>query len=325
MSEQLFVFTAGSLQAYQHYIDTIEDGFSLDSIKGFITSPMYNALKAIYGEDKIKAWGAVPGPQNVKNWERMQTGDRVLVYRKGYYEYYATVSFKIHNKELAKHLWATNQYVNHDETWEYIYFLKDLTEISVPTKEYNNLIEYSENYFPQGFAAISQDKLDLINEKFISIEGFLKALEEGEWVKQSNSYTPEIKKEIIRERYAKSISKTNLSEQNLENFLVERVEQIEPGLKLISRQLVTNEVGRLDLLCEDKDGNLVVVELKKMKAGSSIIDQVQRYMGWIITHKAKPQQKVRGIIIVGKKDTILEYAVKANPLIQVKVFSISFN
>ncbi len=31
-----------------------------------------------------------------------------------------------------------------------------------------------------------------------------------------------------------------------------------------------------------------------------------------------------GIIIVGKKDTALEYAVKANPLIEVKLFSISF-
>ncbi len=69
---------------------------------------------------------------------------------------------------------------------------------------------------------------------------------------------------------------------------------------------------------------MVVVELKKFKAGTSIIDQVQRYMGWVMEHKAKPGQKVRGIIIVGAKDTALEYAVKANPLISVKVFTISF-
>jgi len=67
---------------------------------------------------------------------------------------------------------------------------------------------------------------------------------------------------------------------------------------------------------------LVVIELKKMKAGPSIIDQIQRYMGWIKVNKAKQDQEVRGIIVVGKKDTALEYAVEANPLIQLKVFSI---
>jgi hypothetical protein len=78
------------------------------------------------------------------------------------------------------------------------------------------------------------------------------------------------------------------------------------------------------LLCEDRQGNLVVVEPKKFRAGPSIIDQIQRYMGWIMEHRAKQHQKVRGIVIVGSKDTALEYAAKANPLIAVKVFTIAF-
>jgi hypothetical protein len=131
MDQQLFVFTAGSLQAYQHYIDTIEDGFDLNKIKEFLTEKQIEALKAIYGEEKIRAWGAVPGSQNIRNWEKMQIGDRVLIYRKGNYEYYATVSFKVHNQEIAKKLWKINEYVDHEETWEYIYFLEDVTEISV--------------------------------------------------------------------------------------------------------------------------------------------------------------------------------------------------
>ena len=92
----------------------------------------------------------------------------------------------------------------------------------------------------------------------------------------------------------------------------------------MDRQVDTREVGRLDLLCEDKEGALVVVELKRFKAGSSIIDQIQRYMGWVMEHRAKEGQKVRGIIVVGTKDTALEYAARANPNITVKVFTISF-
>lgn len=324
MAEQLFIFTAGSAQAYQHYIDTIENGFTLDSIKGFLTEKMIELLNTIYGNEKIKAWGAVPGPQNIRNWDNMHIGDKILIYRNKNYEYYATISFKLHNKELAKHLWKTNIYVEHEETWEYVYFLKDLTEISVPIKEFNELIGYAENYTPQGFTSISQERIDYIMDKFLSIDGFLNALEEGKWIEKSERFTPEIKREIIREKISKSITKTNLLEQNLENFLAERVEQIEPGLKLKGRQIDTGVVGRLDLLCEDKEGNLVVIELKKMTAGSSIIDQIQRYMGWAMEHQAKESQKVRGIIIVGKKDTYLEYSAKANPNIQVKVFTISF-
>ena len=79
-------------------------------------------------------------------------------------------------------------------------------------------------------------------------------------------------------------------------------------MRLIERQLDTKEVGRLDLLCEDSEDNLVVVELKKFKAGRSIIDQIQRYMGWVSRHRAKPSQMVRGIIIVGAKDTALRRA-----------------
>lgn len=324
MEEKLFVFTAGSDQAYQHYIDTIEEGFSLESIKSFLEPITIEKLKAIYGDEKIKAWGALPGSQNIRNWNKMEVGSRILAYRKGNYEYYATISFKTHNKDLAKHLWKTNKYKNYEETWEYIYFLDGLTEISVPTKEFNRLLGYAENYFPQGYGPISKDRVKYIKEKFISVDGFLKALEAGEWVKESDQFTPEVKKEIQKERFSKSITKTTLLEANLENFLAERIEQLEEGMKLIKKQLDTGVVGRLDLLCEDKEGNIVVVELKKMKAGSSIIDQIQRYMGWIMDNYLKKGQDIRGIIVVGKKDTALEYAVKANPKIQIKVFEITF-
>lgn len=322
MDEQLFIFTASNPEAYQHYIDTIEEGFTLESIRNMVDEDTFQRLKAIYGDEKIRAWGATPGPMSKKNWERMQIEDRVLIYRKKSYEYFAIVTFKIHNKELAEHLWKTN---DAGETWEYIYFLRDLTEVSVPSDEFNKVVGHSHNYIPQGFGAMSQDKLDSLKERFVSVDGFLKFLVDGEWVKESDDFAPEDKKEIIKEKISKSVGRTNLLEANLENFLAERVDQIEDGLKLLERQLDTKEVGRLDLLCEDKEGNLVVVELKKMKAGPSIIDQIQRYMGWIMEHKTKDGQKVRGIIIVGKKDTSLEYAVKANPLIDVKVFSISFS
>lgn len=57
MHEQLFIFTAGSDQAYQHYIDTIEEGFSLDSISQFIDDDLYQKINKCYSDKKIRAWG----------------------------------------------------------------------------------------------------------------------------------------------------------------------------------------------------------------------------------------------------------------------------
>ncbi len=318
--QNLFKFTASNLEAYQHYIDTIERGFTLDSIKQLLSEKQVAYLHSIYGPNLIRAWGATPGRGNASTWEKLKTGDPILIYRKGTYEYYAFITFKLHNPNLARHLWKTNQ---EGVTWEYIYFLDKLVEISVPVKIYNELLNYDLDFNPYGFSPTDKKRVtDLVN-KYGSIEAFLDYLTEGKWVEKDLTYSPEIKEQIIQERFAKQIGKTSILEANLENFLVDDVSQIEPDLKLIGRQVDTKVVGRLDLLCEDKNNDLVVVELKRGAAGPSIIDQIQRYMGWAMDKKAKPNQNVRGIIIVATKDTALEYAVKANPRVEVKTFKVT--
>ena len=321
MESNLFRITASNPEAYQHYIETIEKGFPLESIKEFLSPKQYETLNHIYGGKLIRAWGATPGSGNTRTWEKMEVGDPLLIYRKGNFEYYAFVTFRIHDQGLAKHLWGINA---EGQTWEYVYFLDKLTEISVPRKVFNELLSYEENFQPYGFSLTDLTKAKTLIERFGSLEGFLNYLSEGKWIEKETNYAPEIKEKIIQERLARHTGHTQILEANLENLIVERgVDQIEPGLKLVGRQVDTREVGRLDLLCEDKNGDLVVVELKRGVAGASIIDQTQRYMGWAKHNKAKPGQGVRGIIVVGAKDTALSYAVDANPLVQIKEFTLS--
>jgi len=318
--ENLFVLTASNTEAYQHYIDTIERGFFVSRINDFITPEQSHALKNIFGSGPLKAWGATPSVGNIKTWEKMKIGDPVLIYRKGHFEYYAFVTFKIHNQAVAKELWNTN---SDGRTWEYMYFFDHLTEISVPVKVFNEALNYVSHYNPYGFGAVDKKKIKYINEKFGSVGDLLNYFVEGKWIEKTSFYPTEVKKDIIREKLLRQLGKPELLEANLENILVNRVGDIEPGLKLIGRQLDTKEVGRLDLLCEDINNNLVVIELKRGTAGPSIIDQTQRYMGWVMDHKAKKGQQVRGIIIVSSKDSALEYAVKANPFVQIKTFSLN--
>jgi Holliday junction resolvase-like predicted endonuclease len=114
-----------------------------------------------------------------------------------------------------------------------------------------------------------------------------------------------------------------IHEKNLESLVSERLEEIEPGLYLVQRQYAT-PVGRIDLLCRDRRGNFVVIELKRFRASTeSIIDQVTRYMGWVQEQLAKRHQHVRGYIVVGKLDRKLQYSVRAIENLKVKCFRVS--
>ncbi len=111
-----------------------------------------------------------------------------------------------------------------------------------------------------------------------------------------------------------------LAERNLEDFVIGQLEAIEPGLRLVSRQLST-PAGRLDILCQDNQGWYVVVELKRDQGSDRVVGQTLRYMGWAQEHYAT--ENVRGIIVVGRKDLALTYAAKAVRNIQVKEFTLS--
>jgi hypothetical protein len=110
-----------------------------------------------------------------------------------------------------------------------------------------------------------------------------------------------------------------LAERNLEDLIVHQLDAIEPGLRLEKRQLST-PAGRLDLLCKDAKGNYVVVELKRTQGTDQVVGQVLRYMGWL--SEAHGIEKVRGIVIVAKKDQALSYALMAVPNVQAKEFKL---
>jgi len=111
-----------------------------------------------------------------------------------------------------------------------------------------------------------------------------------------------------------------LAERNLEDFVLQQLEAIEPGLRLIKRQLGT-PAGRLDILCQDRLGRYVVVELKRDRGTDQVVGQILRYIGWVQENYST--DAVRGIIIVGRKDNAMSYAVKAAPNIEVKEFRLT--
>lgn len=119
---------------------------------------------------------------------------------------------------------------------------------------------------------------------------------------------------------AKSIPET-ISESVLEGLLIENPDWLESGIRLVKQQLDCREAGRLDLLFEDMNEDLVVVELKKDGVNHDfVVGQILRYIGYVKTHVAKPGQKVRGIIVVGRLNEKLKYAVSAIDGVEIKTF-----
>jgi len=69
--------------------------------------------------------------------------------------------------------------------------------------------------------------------------------------------------------------------------------------------------GRTDLICRDKDGNFVVLELKAVNSSDYVVGQILRYMGFIREHWGTAQKKeVRGIILTPGYDEQLRLAAK---------------
>ncbi|SIS64837.1 endonuclease NucS domain-containing protein [Salimicrobium flavidum] len=84
-------------------------------------------------------------------------------------------------------------------------------------------------------------------------------------------------------------------ERDIEEYISEHPEELEQGMKVLRRQYIFRNQRRLDLLMKDKDGELVVVEVKKGRIGRDAKQQIHHYMKqvkkeWDVAH-------VRGIII----------------------------
>lgn len=119
------------------------------------------------------------------------------------------------------------------------------------------------------------------------------------------------------------------NEAQLRDFLAKNITALGNDLELFDGnhgvEHIAGDVGKIDLLCVDKSGNFVVVELKKDMPSDKVVGQISRYMGWV-KKKYAHGKEVRGIIVVHQSETEnikLNYAVSANPSIQLRYYKIS--
>lgn len=117
-------------------------------------------------------------------------------------------------------------------------------------------------------------------------------------------------------------------ERDLEEYIIRDLTQIEGGLELYSRKDLTGrqfntDVGRIDILAIDQNGNFVVIELKAGTAKSPVVGQILSYVSWVRQNLAKGGE-VRGIIIADDFDKKLKYASAETSNISLKKYEANF-
>lgn len=81
-------------------------------------------------------------------------------------------------------------------------------------------------------------------------------------------------------------------EKNLQKLLAERPFAIEGGLEMLEREYMT-DLGPVDLLCRDADGQVVAVEIKR-RGEIAGVEQLTRYLDFL--NKDSMLAPVRGIL-----------------------------
>lgn len=143
-------------------------------------------------------------------------------------------------------------------------------------KEYNNL----KIYF----------KLEKLNELFdIKLNK----------VKKLDGFTQNENIFILEKKLKQNLNIENettafISETDLEDYLIEHLEDIEDGLKYLTRQYILDE-GRIDILAKDKEDNIVIIEVK-IDIDKKICWQCLYYPTQI--KKRYPNKNIRMIVIM---------------------------
>jgi MoxR-like ATPase len=154
---QVIIQPAGNQGGREHYRDTIEKPVPLDRIAPRVGASVHQQLTELFPSRAIATWGVTPGANQVneRKWERIADGDVALFLKESHAYAAGTVALKARAPELARELWGSNE---RGETWEFVYFLKDVHEIDLPYGELNGLLGYEDANQFQGFNVVTPER-----------------------------------------------------------------------------------------------------------------------------------------------------------------------
>ncbi|MDE0121180.1 MAG: endonuclease NucS [Bryobacterales bacterium] len=111
-------------------------------------------------------------------------------------------------------------------------------------------------------------------------------------------------------------------ERDLQAALRDGIEQLESGLHVTdggNERSVAS--GRIDITAKDRDGQVVVIELKAGTARRKAIGQILSYMGDVADEEST---EVRGILVAGEFDDKARAAARVVPALSLRRYRVKF-
>ncbi len=116
------------------------------------------------------------------------------------------------------------------------------------------------------------------------------------------------------------------SESDLQDSMVSQINELFPEYKIFGENNEGVEYrigrGRIDILLEKHNGDLLVIELKSKIAGRKVLGQISMYIGLLM--EKFPERVIKGFIIAEEMDDNLKYAVKMTDDIGLKTYKMKF-
>ncbi|EIE52643.1 hypothetical protein C357_02511 [Citreicella sp. 357] len=113
-------------------------------------------------------------------------------------------------------------------------------------------------------------------------------------------------------------------ERDMQVALRRDIAQLDPTLEIIDEGAEHSvDSGFIDILCKNRDGDIVVVELKAGKSDSRVIAQTLGYMGDLITEN--PETPVQGIIVAHDFDKRTIAAARAVAGLKLARYEVAFS
>lgn len=191
----------GGHETDRHYHDTIKNRRPVDEFSKYLASEEEVTRLKEYAHDRPYAvWGAVPGSNNIRNWETMEEGDYVMVYREGKIILAAEIAMKVRNANLAKYFWGQDR---DGKTWEFLYFMINDVPFNLEMSKLNKYIGYEDSYHPQGFMAIKQERVDKLLSSYGDLISLLQKLSGGETLEKIEFEKKQIIETVIEEHIDK--------------------------------------------------------------------------------------------------------------------------
>lgn len=140
---QLILQPASDAASRRNLQRTVYRPFPVSDVSGLLEPEQVSMLRDVVSNGGIRLWGAKPAEdgRNVRRWERIDLGDRILLATGPGHALLSQVIGKFHNRSVARSLWGSTTTANGiEQTWEYIMVLDAPREVTYDKAELNSSI-----------------------------------------------------------------------------------------------------------------------------------------------------------------------------------------